>query len=116
MRLVLGQSGYHRKAVGNENRPRQETPLAIIGEDPRPYLYRFLALVRNTPILEQAASSSAVFHLVPGNDGVVRSVPAFLVAEGQIVRSEEHTSELQSLMRISYAVFCLKHKKKIQPC
>src|SRR3546814_4511058 len=31
------------------------------------------------------------------------------------VRSEEHTSELQSLMRISYAVFCLKKKKKCQP-
>src|SRR3546814_8959722 len=29
-------------------------------------------------------------------------------------RSEEHTSELQSLMRISYAVFCLKNKKKRQ--
>src|SRR3546814_5170660 len=29
-------------------------------------------------------------------------------------RSEEHTSELQSLMRISYAVFCLKKKKKVQ--
>src|SRR3546814_1271733 len=29
-------------------------------------------------------------------------------------RSEEHTSELQSLMRISYAVFCLQKKKKIQ--
>src|SRR3546814_3184874 len=29
-------------------------------------------------------------------------------------RSEEHTSELQSLMRISYAVFCLKKKKKIE--
>src|SRR3546814_1319274 len=28
-----------------------------------------------------------------------------------VVRSEEHTSELQSLMRISYAVFCLKNKK-----
>src|SRR3546814_8018113 len=28
------------------------------------------------------------------------------------VRSEEHTSELQSLMRISYAVLCLKHKRK----
>src|SRR3546814_2847116 len=28
------------------------------------------------------------------------------------IRSEEHTSELQSLMRISYAVFCLKKKKK----
>src|SRR3546814_12922920 len=31
---------------------------------------------------------------------------------GRTVRSEEHTSELQSLMRISYAVFCLKKKKK----
>src|SRR3546814_1585796 len=30
------------------------------------------------------------------------------------VRSEEHTSELQSLMRISYAVFCLKKKKQLQ--
>src|SRR3546814_8617071 len=30
-------------------------------------------------------------------------------------RSEEHTSELQSLMRISYAVFCLKKKKNNQP-
>src|SRR3546814_4693676 len=29
-----------------------------------------------------------------------------------LTRSEEHTSELQSLMRISYAVFCLKKKKK----
>src|SRR3546814_1711924 len=31
---------------------------------------------------------------------------------GRSCRSEEHTSELQSLMRISYAVFCLKKKKK----
>src|SRR3546814_7138875 len=31
-------------------------------------------------------------------------------------RSEEHTSELQSLMRISYAVFCLKKKKKRSKC
>src|SRR3546814_5400501 len=32
-------------------------------------------------------------------------------APGEVIRSEEHTSELQSLMRISYAVFCLKKKK-----
>src|SRR3546814_7163326 len=32
----------------------------------------------------------------------------------EMERSEEHTSELQSLMRISYAVFCLKQKKKIK--
>src|SRR3546814_1048489 len=33
-------------------------------------------------------------------------------ADANGIRSEEHTSELQSLMRISYAVFCLKKKKK----
>src|SRR3546814_2474532 len=32
---------------------------------------------------------------------------------GRVGRSEEHTSELQSLMRISYAVFCLKKQKKL---
>src|SRR3546814_6939326 len=36
------------------------------------------------------------------------------VYEPSPTRSEEHTSELQSLMRISYAVFCLKKKKKIK--
>src|SRR3546814_2598593 len=41
-------------------------------------------------------------------DGVWRVAFAF-----DLKRSEEHTSELQSLMRISYAVFCLKKKKKI---
>src|SRR3546814_10025679 len=35
-----------------------------------------------------------------------------LHAAGQFARSEEHTSELQSLMRTSYAVFCLKKKKR----
>src|SRR3546814_3705765 len=35
-----------------------------------------------------------------------------LTADHPELRSEEHTSELQSLMRISYAVFCLKKKKK----
>src|SRR3546814_4609886 len=34
--------------------------------------------------------------------------------ESQAARSEEHTSELQSLLRISYAVFCLKKKKNKQ--
>src|SRR3546814_4003414 len=55
-----------------------------------------------------------------------RSITAMLgpLAEGgllggsehaTVVRSEEHTSELQSLMRISYAVFCLKKKKRRPP-
>src|SRR3546814_9647292 len=36
----------------------------------------------------------------------------FAAGEVELIRSEEHTSELQSLMRISYAVFCLKKKNQ----
>src|SRR3546814_8157438 len=45
--------------------------------------------------------------------GVARGVDGFAVVflDVGLGRSEEHTSELQSLMRISYAVFCLKKKK-----
>src|SRR3546814_5208113 len=50
----------------------------------------------------------ALFMYVPGE---AAGGPHDLVLVG---RSEEHTSELQSLMRISYAVFCLKKKKLIQ--
>src|SRR3546814_488709 len=39
-------------------------------------------------------------------------VADLVAATGMSIRSEEHTSELPSLMRISYAVFCLKKKKK----
>src|SRR3546814_3014928 len=39
-----------------------------------------------------------------------------LLASTVLFRSEEHTSELQSLMRISYAVFCLKKKKQPKEC
>src|SRR3546814_7273518 len=43
---------------------------------------------------------------------MVHSRSAKIEEEEVAGRSEEHTSELQSLMRISYAVFCLKKKKK----
>src|SRR3546814_3605881 len=48
------------------------------------------------------------------NPGIIRSRAKIeaTIGAARIYRSEEHTSELQSLMRISYAVFCLKKKKK----
>src|SRR3546814_10726318 len=47
-------------------------------------------------------------HKILAHDHVSRR------ASCRTIRSEEHTSELQSLMRISYAVFCLKKKKQQQ--
>src|SRR3546814_1631836 len=45
-------------------------------------------------------------------DRMVDRIAARLQQDGFAKRSEEHTSELQSLMRSSYAVFCLKKKKQ----
>src|SRR3546814_9605986 len=45
--------------------------------------------------------------------GVIRDIVPLLALRRARIRSEEHTSELQSLMRNSYAVFCLKKTKKI---
>src|SRR3546814_4679813 len=52
----------------------------------------------------RATRSCARFHSSYRN-------PTWRTGEASDPRSEEHTSELQSLMRISYAVFCLKKKK-----
>src|SRR3546814_5229232 len=58
---------------------------------------------------EDAAISGASMILRPGIQKLLADAQA---GKFDIVRSEEHTSELQSLMRISYAVFCLKKKTK----
>src|SRR3546814_9801396 len=49
-------------------------------------------------------STSPAYHMIAEDEDRYQ-------AAGFAERSEEHTSELQSLMRISYAVFCLKNKK-----
>src|SRR3546814_9901101 len=62
----------------------------------------------------QSHRMGSVFKL-PANiaiDQRVHDKPRPLGNFSHDARSEEHTSELQSLMRISYAVFCLKKKKK----
>src|SRR3546814_10273428 len=58
-------------------------------------------------LLDDLAHDVRIGHVRAGHADHVH------LAGGDGVRSEEHTSELQSLMRISYAVFCLKKKKKI---
>src|SRR3546814_7076648 len=77
--------------------------------------------------LVEAALIGTIQQYLTRNDGLRRQVTDSLLArvgpslhaihhfpdkKWTVARSEEHTSELQSLMRISYAVFCLKKKKK----
>src|SRR3546814_10627065 len=61
---------------------------------------------------EEIEHAAMVLEWLRRNSGDFdRQLRTFLFKEGEI-RSEEHTSELQSLMRISYAVFCLNKKIK----
>src|SRR3546814_1145016 len=76
-----------------------------------PYTTLFRSVAADAPPV--ITGVGCAFH-VPGSLPGEGETQIFLAtADGSPVRSEEHTSELQSLMRISYAVFCLK-KKKIQ--
>src|SRR3546814_10801190 len=72
------------------------------------------------PIKEALSKSGLVAHIANATGVAAKDVRAVMASlEGAVQgsvskkgRSEEHTSELQSLMRISYAVFCLKKNKK----
>src|SRR3546814_6081637 len=75
-------------------------------------LFPYTTLFRSTvlPSLKAKKLTSSPVR----NCSITTSAPAPPKPPSNIVRSEEHTSELQSLMRISYAVFCLKKKSKIK--
>src|SRR3546814_1390742 len=95
-------------------------------------LFPYTTLFRSHPARRRAAGPDQYLesaHEDPAGPGQEQRRPPARIAdrlaarkEAEIVdlfadlrqqrRSEEHTSELQSLMRISYAVFCLKKKKK----
>src|SRR3546814_4879892 len=81
-----------------------------------PYTTLFRSPAKSSPrpyrLTSRAASS--VLSVVAGPPAVTqrKSGTRRLSCRSTGERSEEHTSELQSLMRISYAVFCLKKKKK----
>src|SRR3546814_7293384 len=85
-------------------------------ESPKPCLLSDIANAtvdgRQLSLQEVAALCEQV--MAGGNDSSANAIANAmlrLVEHPELQRSEEHTSELQSLMRISYAVFCLKKKK-----
>src|SRR3546814_3446835 len=75
---------------------------------PPPRSTRTDTLFPYTTLFRSHRSAAARIRRLPGS--VIRQTP---LLRG-VPRSEEHTSELQSLMRISYAVFCLKKKNTKQ--
>src|SRR3546814_4504641 len=69
----------------------------------------------NLKLFGQRRTTRKVEHNLDGlmrGDFKARAEAVARLVQGGVYRSEEHTSELQSLMRISYAVLCLKKKKQ----
>src|SRR3546814_16927647 len=70
-------------------------------------------LLPYTTLFRSEARARAFMSATVNRPTSIRDHPRYLGARSRTIeRSEEHTSELQSPMRISYAVFCLKKKKK----
>src|SRR3546814_6577916 len=91
--------GPSQRTLGTTTDGKRIVSMVIYGEDPCP---------------EGKDGEIVVCSRQPERDRY-RLPKTFRKTDGQVEkswRSEEHTSELQSLMRISYAVFCLKKKKK----
>src|SRR3546814_9364025 len=96
-----------------------------------PYTTLFRSVLKKAPAAKGAAAAKAAVAkpAKPSVEMPPRKIAAEQASASKIVikekgrsgtktanataRSEEHTSELQSLMRISYAVFCLKNNKKL---
>jgi adenylate cyclase len=82
-RVVLGQSGAAMKTPAEGTFP--ETGIATMGPDPSRYLIGFPHLLRNIPVLEQAAAGRGLFSILPEQDGIVRRVPIVMMADDKIV-------------------------------
>src|SRR3546814_6330454 len=96
---------------GQGQQPTRADAARIAGEFPLPNR-------RGDVDVPDSADRGRARHTAQKIDLVARRLPvdraARHPAQDQPLRSEEHTSELQSLMRNSYAVFCLKKKTKTQ--
>src|SRR3546814_1831907 len=82
-------------------------------------LFPYTTLFRSEGYYDQRITQKLILHPMAEANFALQDVPETGIGSGlsdfelglRLRRSEEHTSELQSLMRISYAVFCLKKKK-----
>src|SRR3546814_5263084 len=108
--LITGGAGFIGRIVGREllDRGYEVRVLDSLIEQVHGGGERPEGLDDMELLVGDICDASCVRRALANVDAVIHL--AAEVGVGQSMRSEEHTSELQSLMRISYAVFCLKKK------
>jgi len=86
-RVIVGQSGSPLSQPRSDTEKALQTGFAIIGPDPTPLLVTFKGLLRNVPLIEQAAAGRGVLSIDPDRDGIIRRVPVILTAQDVLVPS-----------------------------
>ena len=85
-RVVLGESGVLDARPQPPNAP-PPVGIAMLGGNARPYLFKFPGLLRDLPVLEQAASGRGLATIRTERDGIVRRVPMVMVTQGLLMPS-----------------------------
>ena len=86
-RVVIGQAGAAALELKTAADAALQTGFAVRGPDPRQYLVTFAGLLRNVPVIEQAAAGRGLFSIDPESDGIIRRVPVIMTAQGNLVPS-----------------------------
>jgi adenylate cyclase len=86
-RVVVGRAGHHEAGIDLEARLKSlpQTTVATLGPDPRKYLFRTQGVAANLEILEAAAAGRGLFSIRVDRDGIIRRVPAVMLAGNQIM-------------------------------
>jgi len=85
-KVVLGETGLPTIVPQSDTRP-PALGVATLGGDPKPFLFSFPGLLRNTQVLDQAAAGRGLFSIRSERDGIVRRVPMVMLAQGNIMPS-----------------------------
>ncbi len=85
-RVVLGESAV--TGSGSQGEPaKRQIGIASMGADPAPFLIAYPGILRNIPMLEDAATATGMLTINPERDGIVRRVPLAMRAQGLILPS-----------------------------
>jgi adenylate cyclase len=85
--VVIGQAGAATPEIKTAANAALQTGFAVRGPDARPFLVTFPGLLRNVPVIEQAAAGRGLFSIDPESDGIIRRVPLIMTAQGSLVPS-----------------------------
>ena len=83
-RVVVGHAGHFAKLPDSGEKDLPKSAFGNLGGDPRPVLFQYPGVLRNITSLERAAAGRGLITIRPDRDGIIRRIPAAMIADGQV--------------------------------